>query len=194
MRKRMILVLLVAINVAFVMTAEAQKVETKLELYVTAKEAYDMWRANPEEVKILDVRTLAEYVFVGHPPMAYAIPAFFQTHRWDSEREMFAMEPNPEFVAQVRKWAGVGDTILVTCRSGERGAMAVDLLAEAGFTKVYNIVDGMEGGVVKDPDSVFNGRRMKNGWQNSGLPWTYEIDLEQIWIPENLRTAVEQPK
>ena len=190
----MIFVQLVAINVAFAMTAEAQKVETKLGLYVTAKEAYDMWRADPEEVKILDVRTLVEYVFVGHPPMVFNIPAFFQTHRWDSEREMFAMEPNPDFVNQVKKWAGTGDTILVTCRSGERGAMAVNLLAEAGFTKVYNIVDGMEGGVVKDPDSVFNGRRMKNGWQNSGLPWTYEINLEQIWIPEKLRTTVKQPK
>ena len=194
MRKRVIFVLLVAINVAFAMTAEAQKVETKLGLYVTAKEAYDMWGANPEEVKILDVRTLVEYVFVGHPPMVFNIPAFFQTHRWDSEREMFAMEPNPDFVNQVKKWAGTGDTILVTCRSGERGAMAVNLLADAGFTNVYNIVDGMEGGVVKDPDSVFKGRRMKNGWQNSGLPWTYEINLEQIWIPENLRTDVEQPR
>ena len=192
MSRRMILVLLVAINVAFVMTAEAQKVETKLALYVTAKEAYDMWRADPDEVKILDVRTLAEYVFVGHPPMAYAIPAFFQTHRWDSGREMFAMEPNPDFVNQVKKWAGAVDTILVTCRSGERGAMAVNLLAEAGFTKVYNIVDGMEGGVVKDPDSVFNGRRMKNGWQNSGLPWTYEINLDQVWIPEKFKAAIEQ--
>mgnify|MGYP001820233617 FL=1 len=48
MMKRVIFVLLVAINVAFAMTAEAQKVETKLGLYVTAKEAYDMWGANPE--------------------------------------------------------------------------------------------------------------------------------------------------
>ena len=194
MRKHVIFVLLVAVIAAFAMTAEAQNVETKLGLYVTAKEAYDMWRADPDTVKILDVRTLAEYVFVGHPPMAFAIPAFFQTHHWDEARGMFAMQPNPDFVTQVKKWAEAGDTILVTCRSGERGAMAVNLLAEAGFTDVYNIVDGMEGGLVKDPDSVFNGRRMKNGWQNSGLPWTYEINLEQIWIPEDLRTGVEQPK
>ena len=194
MRKHVIFVLLVAVIAAFAMTGEAQNVETKLGLYVTAKEAYDMWRADPDTVKILDVRTLAEYVFVGHPPMAFAIPAFFQTHHWDEARGMFAMQPNPDFVTQVKKWAEAGDTILVTCRSGERGAMAVNLLAEAGFTDVYNIVDGMEGGLVKDPDSVFNGRRMKNGWQNSGLPWTYEINLEQIWIPEDLRTGVEQPK
>ncbi len=192
MTKHVMIVLLVVVIAAFALTAQAQNVETKLGLYVTAKEAYDMWRADPEKVKILDVRTLAEYVFVGHPPMAFSIPAFFQTHRWNAEAEMFGMVPNPDFVSQVRKWAEAGDTILVTCRSGERAAMAINLLADAGFTKVYNIVDGMEGGLVKDPESVFNGRRMKNGWENSGLPWTYEIDLERIWIPDNLETVFEQ--
>ena len=184
---------MVLICAVFAINAEAQKTDTSLGLYVTAKEAYDMWQADPEAVTILDIRTLAEYVFVGHPPMAYSLPAFFQTHRWDSERGMFAMEPNPEFVAQVGKWVEPDDTLLVTCRSGERAAMAIDLLAVAGFTKVYNIVDGMEGGIVKDPESVFNGRRMKNGWQNSNLPWTYEINLDQIWIPNNL-SAQEESK
>jgi rhodanese-related sulfurtransferase len=184
MRKHVIVGILLAAIMAFATTAEAQKVETKLGLYVTAKEAYDMWRVDPEKVKILDVRTLAEYVFVGHAPMAYSVPAFFQTHRWDAKRKMFAMEPNPDFVAQVSKWADPSDTILATCRSGERGAMAVDRLAAAGFTKVYNITDGMEGSVVDDPESVFHGRRMKNGWKNSGLPLTYEIDLTKVWLPK----------
>lgn len=31
------------------------------------------------------------------------------------------------------------------CRSGGRSAAAVNLLAGAGFTNVYNITDGMEG-------------------------------------------------
>ena len=48
--------------------AEAR--QTKLGLYVTAKEAYDMWQADPEGVKILDVRTPEEWVFTGHAPMA----------------------------------------------------------------------------------------------------------------------------
>ena len=29
---------------------------------------------------------------------------------------------------------------------------------------------GMEGDPVKDPDSVFVGQRLKNGWKNSGVP------------------------
>ena len=36
--------------------------QTTLGLYVTAKEAYDMWQADPEGVKILDVRTPEEWV------------------------------------------------------------------------------------------------------------------------------------
>jgi hypothetical protein len=72
------------------------------------------------------------------------------------------------------------DIILVTCRSGGRSALAVNQLAEAGFKHIYNITDGFEGDIVKDPESVFQGQRMKNGWKNSGLPWTYHIDPERI--------------
>ena len=30
--------------------------QTSLDLYVSAQEAYEMWKANPEKIKILDVR------------------------------------------------------------------------------------------------------------------------------------------
>ena len=55
-------------------TTLAQARLTSLGLYVTAREAYDMWQADPERVRILDVRTPEEYVFVGHAPMAWNIP------------------------------------------------------------------------------------------------------------------------
>jgi hypothetical protein len=61
--------------------------------------------------------------------------------------------------------------------------MAVNQLAAAGFTNVYNIVDGVEGDVVNDPESVFHGKRMKNGWKNSA-PWVYDFDPEKIIIEE----------
>lgn len=67
--------------------------------------------------------------------------------------------------------------------------MAINVMAKAGYTTVWNIVDGMEGGQVKDPDSVFDGMRMKNGWKNSGLPWTYEIDRDRMVLPE--RESIE---
>ncbi len=42
----------------------------------------------------------------------------------------------------------------------------------------------MEGSKVQDGDSVYDGMRMKNGWKNSGLPWTYEIDPDSRALPE----------
>ena len=50
--------------------------QTVLGLYVTAKEAYEKWQADPEKVMIIDVRTPEEYLFVGHPTMAWNIPVF----------------------------------------------------------------------------------------------------------------------
>ena len=156
--------------------------QTKLELYVTAKEAYEKWREDPENVHILDVRTAEEYLFVGHFEMAWNIPMFFQTFEWDSKKHHFPMKPNPDFIMHIKEVFQSGDIILITCRSGGRSAMAVNQLAEAGFTNVYNITDGMEGDKVEDPQNVFEGQRLKNGWKNSGCPWTYRIDPKMMLI------------
>jgi hypothetical protein len=56
-------------------------------------------------------------------------------------------------------------------------------LAEAGFEKAYTITDGMEGDKVKDATSVFDGQRLVNGWKNSGLPWTYEVNPDRTVLP-----------
>ena len=61
--------------------------------------------------------------------------------------------------------------------------LAVNQLAAAGFKNVYNITDGFEGDTVSDPESIYNGQRMKNGWKNSGVPWTYKINPELMKIP-----------
>lgn len=154
--------------------------QTTLGLYVTAAEAYEKWKAEPDSITVLDVRTLEEYIFVGHATMSQNIPLYYQTDDWNAERGRYNMQPNPDFVSQVKQVASTGDTILVMCRSGGRGAMAVNQLAEAGFSQVYNIVDGMEGDAVDDEESVFQGQRLKNGWKNSGLPWSYEIDPQRL--------------
>jgi rhodanese-related sulfurtransferase len=157
--------------------------QTTLGLYINAREAYERWEAGPEKVKILDVRTHEEYIFIGHPAMAWNIPLLNQTMEWDSVKKHFSMKSNPDFIAMVKQIAGTSDTILVTCRSGGRSAMAVNKLAEAGFRNVYSITDGFEGDVVSDPESVFAGKRMKNGWKNSGSPWTYSIDPKLVLTP-----------
>jgi rhodanese-related sulfurtransferase len=161
--------------------------QTELGLYLTAKEAYEKWKAEPEKVKILDVRTPEEYLFVGHPPMAWKIPVAAQSYEWDAEKKKFPMTPLPDFVARVSQIAKTNDTLLVMCRSGGRSAIAVNMLAKAGFTKAYNITDGMEGDPVEDPASVFLGQRLVNGWKNSGCPWTYKLTPEHMVLP-NRRT------
>ena len=134
-------------------------------------------------MKILDVRTPEEYIFVGHPAGAWLVPLLLQTHQWDAAKKRLAMKPNPDFIAQVREIAAPGDTLLVICRSGGRSARAVNLLAEAGYKNAYTVTDGMEGDLVDDPGSVFNGKRMKNGWKNAGLPWTCDQDPERMRLP-----------
>jgi len=154
--------------------------QTSLGLYVTAREAYGMWEADPENVKILDVRTPEEYLFVGHPPMAWKIPLARQSYEWDAEKGQFPMKPLPDFVSRVRQFAEPNDTILAMCRSGGRSAMAVNALAQAGFTKVHNIVDGMEGDGNGDFDSEAQG-----GWKNSGCPWTKQLTPDRLLLPDD---------
>ena len=110
--------------------------QTVLGLYVTAKDAYARWLAAPDAVKILDVRTPEEYLFVGHPTMAWKIPVAVQTYEWDATRGQYPMTVMTDFVDRVRKVAKQDDTLMVMCRSGGRSAIAVNLLAKAGFNWV----------------------------------------------------------
>jgi rhodanese-related sulfurtransferase len=87
-------------------------------------------------------------------------------------------------LSRVSVLAKEDDTLMVMCRSGGRSAIAVNMLAQAGFTNVHNIIDGMEGDVVEDPASVFVGQRLKNGWKNSGCPWTYKLTPDRMVLPK----------
>ncbi len=155
-----------------------------LGLYITAKEAYEMWKANPEKVIVLDVRTNEEFVYIGHPEMAWNIPAFLQDYHWNAEKKLLPIYPNPEFMQRVKELFKPEDTLVVTCRSGGRAAFAINQLAAAGYKNVYNLVDGIEGDKVDDAESIFNGKPMKNGWKNAGLPWTYQIIPEKMFVPK----------
>jgi rhodanese-related sulfurtransferase len=130
-------------------------------LYVTAKEAFEKWKAAPDQAKLIDVRTPEEYAFIGHPEMAWNIPLAFVTyHRKDGKTE-YQVKMNPDFVTEVKKLAEPSDTLLLMCRSGDRSAMAVNQLGAAGIKNAYTITDGMEGDKVVDPESAFDGKRMR---------------------------------
>ncbi len=108
------------------------KKHTSLGKYITAHDAYETWKSNPQGVMVLDVRTPEEFVYVGHAPMAINIPLYLWTGKWDPEKKDVALSDNPEFVNEVKKRVKPTEMILVMCRSGHRSAKAIELLAK-GF-------------------------------------------------------------
>ena len=157
--------------------------QTTLGLYVDAAQAYEMWKVDPDKVKIIDVRTPEEYGFIGHPDTAWNIPLAFVTYQGKDGKAEYAVKMNPAFIDEVEGIARPTETLLVMCRSGARSAMAINALAASGFENTHNITDGMEGDKVDDPLSVFHGQRMRNGWKNSA-PWVYGFDPEKIILEE----------
>ncbi|WP_244483288.1 rhodanese-like domain-containing protein [Mesorhizobium sp. 1M-11] len=161
--------------------------QTKLGLYLTPQEAFDKVSAEADKVLFLDVRTPAEVIYVGMPSAADAnIPYMVQPDFpvWDETRSTFKLEPNPDFVSDVRvrlerKGLKPDAEVIVMCRSGDRSAAAANILAEAGFTKVYSIPEGFEGDMAKDGPNA--GTRSVNGWKNAKLPWTYRLDRQKMY-------------
>lgn len=146
--------------------------------YLTAREAYERWLKNPGKITIIDCRTPEEYVYLGHPGMAINIPSQIWTGKFDPEKKDVVLADNPQFVSNIKERFQPDDTILMMCRSGQRSAVGAKLLDKEGFTNIYNIVDGFEGDKTSDSESYFEGQRMKNGWKNSGAPWTYGLDIK----------------
>lgn len=189
MKKRLLALLVVPLlllNFAVVSWADMnlpKKKQTDLGLYVTAKEAFTKWHADPNKIKILDVRTPGEYIFVGHAPMATNIPIKLFKDGIDLKKMKPVMLLNENFVDEVKKKFKETDTILIMCRGGGRSAIAVNKLAKAGFKNVYNITDGFEGVKLDAPESYNNGKRIVNGWKNSGASWTYKLDPKLVYLP-----------
>lgn len=187
MRKSFIL-LAALLSVALLATATLgdsnlpEKKQTALGLYINSRQAYTMWKNDPINVVIIDCRTPEEYVFVGHPDMAYNIPSKLITDEYDPAKNFYKMIDNPDFVKQINKRFKKNQPLMIMCRSGSRSASGVNSLAKAGFTNVYSIVDGFEGDMIKDENSYFTGQRMINGWKNSGNPWTYACDKSLMYF------------
>lgn len=164
---------------------------TKLGLYLTPQQAYDMKKANPKGVALFDVRTRAEAMYVGWPGDADALVPFVEhpelMTEWDDKRHMYKLEPNQDFVPELeRRLKDMGlardATIILICRSGDRSSKAADRLQAAGFGKVYSVAEGVEGDTAKDGAKA--GQRVVNGWKNANLPWTYKLDKAKMYFPK----------
>ncbi len=183
MEKRSLQLLLVPlfvmslVVVSWADVALPKKKQTDLGLYISAKEAFVKWSIDQDNVKILDVRTPGEYIFVGHADMAANIPIELFDGGVDPDTMKPDMSFNKGFIDEVKRKFKATDTIMIMCRSGARSAVAVNKLAKAGFKNVYTITDGFEG------DKSKEGKRVVNGWKNAGAPWTYKLDPKLAYLP-----------
>jgi rhodanese-related sulfurtransferase len=141
--------------------------------YVTAIEASTML-GKDHSGHLIDVRTPEEYVFLGHAVGATNIPVKLWVGKFDAVKSAFPLSENQDFVKEVEARFDKRSLLLLMCRSGDRSAIAVDKLARVGFTNVWTVIDGFEG------DAGPDGKRDKNGWRNSGLPWNYALDAAHI--------------
>ena len=133
----------------------------------------DAWRiieeGQPDSVMLIDVRTRAEWGFVGVPDLAEAGAALVCVE-WASFPDMSV---NPRFVAEVMEAMSgqTPDTLLFICRSGARSLRAAQAVAQhldsiGTAATCLNVAEGFEG------DLDASGHRGGiNGWKARGLAW-----------------------
>ena len=133
---------------------------------VSCQSCWEALSAN-ENAQLIDVRTRAEWSFVGIPNLS-SIGKNVILSEWQSFPEM---QFNPAFVESVgQQLAQMGieqdAKLYFLCRSGVRSIAAAQAITASGFVEAYNVVGGFEGG----PDQ--NGHRGNvSGWKFDGLPW-----------------------
>jgi len=168
---------------------------------ILSVEAFDMLNTVPDTY-LVDIRTQAEYQFVGHPSKAYNYPYLFFTTTFakDDEKPSYQLTKNKVFLEQISKVFKKTDNLLVLDRDGARSAQAVKELLTAGYKNVFEVYDGFEGGefpAFDDPNKHkyyrqlakrnniygFEHRR-HSGWQFWGLPWTYDMDPKYVYPPD----------
>lgn len=122
---------------------------------LTPQEAAELLRLAPG-AKIVDVRTRAEWDWVGRVPGAIEI-------EWN---QYPGSVRNPNFVNELKRQVDPEAVVMFLCRSGVRSIGAASAATEAGYNNCYNILEGFEG------DKDANGQRNHiGGWRKAGLPW-----------------------
>ncbi|MFH1490228.1 MAG: rhodanese-like domain-containing protein, partial [Pseudomonadota bacterium] len=127
--------------------APVGKVHAQEAKKILSIEAYDMLNTVPDTY-LIDVRTRAEYQFVGHPQKAYLFPYMFMTNTFLKQDSTYAYQLSPKnkaFVEEIGKVFKKTDNILIISRDGTRSALASKDLIEAGYKNVFDVEDGFEG-------------------------------------------------
>jgi rhodanese-related sulfurtransferase len=129
---------------------------------VSPRQVWEALMSNPDAV-LCDVRTSAEWKFVGLPDLSEA-----GKHPILIEWQVFpSMHPTPNFTDHLTAAHVVHAAhVYFLCRSGGRSMAAAVAAKEAGFKHVYNVKDGFEG-----PVDARGHRGTVAGWKAEGLPW-----------------------
>ncbi|HTS21907.1 MAG TPA: rhodanese-like domain-containing protein [Casimicrobiaceae bacterium] len=146
-------------TVADVLSAAQQRAADRSLSYfgaVTPEEAHYLL-VNLPGARLIDVRTRAEWDFVGHIPHS----------TWVEWNRYPAGTPNPAFLDELRAAAPDPETpLLFLCRSGQRSDSAARAAAAAGYRRAFNLLEGFEG--ARDEQGH---RGTLGGWRKAGLPW-----------------------
>ena len=133
---------------------------------VSCIEAWNVLKSD-ETALLIDVRTQAEWAFVGVPVLTEVgtEPILIE---WQSFPTMARNMDFDRLVMQAVAQQG-GDKqskLFFLCRSGARSQSAAILMSEQGFPNCFNVADGFEG-----PLSPDRRRGTTGGWKSLGLPW-----------------------
>ena len=126
------------------------------------KMAVDRLQVNPQAL-FVDVRSKAEYKYVGYPENSILIP-------WIDDPDW---EPNPEAFSDLvmqelnGRESVLNTEIILICRSGFRSNEALKCLENKGFTQVSHVASGFEGDLDENDH-----RGNLNGWRHDGMPWS----------------------
>ena len=125
----------------------------------------ETWAAiqNDPAAMLVDVRTDAEWNFVGIPDLADAV-----------KRDVLipwqvypSMTVNSHFIEALRKGGVLPEhRVYFICRSGARSLAAAQAAQAAGYPSVFNVADGFEG-----PVDHHGHRGQAAGWKAASLPW-----------------------
>lgn len=140
--------------------------------HITPKECWG--KLQEEEMSFLiDVRTTAEWTYVGVPNLA-TIGKELICVEW--LRAGPIQDPNKTFADTVHHYVSPVEEkkgaqpktskLYFICRSGQRSLKAAEEMSARGWTHCYNVAEGFEGTL--DDDKHFG---TQSGWKVAGLPW-----------------------
>jgi rhodanese-related sulfurtransferase len=133
---------------------------------IDVQKAWEILATDPK-AQLIDVRTAAEWTYVGLPDLA-SLGREIHAVEWQS---FPSGEINPDFTrvaSEQIKLAGADKEtpLLFLCRSGARSKAAAVAMTRAGFSRAFNVAGGFEGNLDGEGH-----RGNVNGWKASGLPW-----------------------